>query len=280
MTFRKSQPPFRLPLTQKKSLLKQRDQHCGKRKPSPKAELGRSRQAAPPASARPPGPHLPLVPQSPHHAAAAACAPGRRGIPGRGAGRLGRCPRGVARSLALRDLILPGRRAGGGSGLLPPAEGGCGEGSGRRGGRFLEGRALSSGGAGAPGHPGPRGSRDARGPTQRVRPVKTGVRGRERPRGSSAGLRAAGSRPPRACFWASRLQAPRTRHCALRTRKPRAEDLQTFSAALRQAYLQNLDPAPAQLPPGSFPDYLAPESLASPSCCRTARQMWMMVANR
>lgn len=31
MTFRKSQPPFRLPLTQKKSLLKQRDQHCGKR---------------------------------------------------------------------------------------------------------------------------------------------------------------------------------------------------------------------------------------------------------
>lgn len=135
----------------------------------------------------------------------------RRSAGRAGAGRLGalssrRGPLACAPGAGPPPGPAGGRRR---LGLLPPAEGGCGEGSGRRGGRFFEGRERSSGGGGAPWHLGRRGGPSARGPTRRVRTFETGARRLARPRGNSAG-----SRPPRPA-WSRRQDAGLRALCAL-----------------------------------------------------------------
>ncbi|XP_077889037.1 uncharacterized protein LOC120887838 [Ictidomys tridecemlineatus] len=142
----------------------------------------------------PAGPHSLCVPRAPppQHAAAAARARGSWGIPGRCAARRARARRtaqGAARAAVARSRALPAagvrssslagrrRRRRRRLGLLPPAEGGCGEGSARRGGRFLEGRALPPGAAGARSRSEPWQARgaNARGPNPRVRSLPAGA---------------------------------------------------------------------------------------------------------
>lgn len=186
-------------------------------KPSPKAELEHSSQGTSPAPGLP-GPHSPRVPGVPPPSRR-GCRYPRSGPPGHsralpcsagpaGAGRAqGAARAAMASSRALPasqgPVLLPGQAAGGGggSGSSPRPRGGrgCGEGSEKARPRFLEGRALLTGGAGAlsrllPAAPSPRlarpgtpgfqrlGRPNVRDRNARVRTFEAGFQGSDRSR--------------------------------------------------------------------------------------------------
>lgn len=189
----------------------------------------------------------------PQGAAAAARAPGRRGIPGRSPAPSGPRARDGLRALParpwparvrsqplrVRSSSRAGRAGGGGgSGSSPrPRGGGCGEGSEEARPRFLEGRALPTGGALSrppPAAPGPRlarpgapgfqrlGRPNVRGRNPRVQTFKAGIRESDRAR---LGLRSECRWFAPSAGWLRRsrghLRVPRTVRSGPPTREPR-----------------------------------------------------------